>query len=331
MPLIVFIFIWFIILVISLIILLKSAKYFVFIAELLGKKFNVPPFIIGATVVAFGTSLPELAVGITSILQDQPEIITGTVVGSNISNIFFITGIAIIISSGFFIHFKAHRIEFLLLLFSTMLCSYFLMDKTFNIFEAIICLVLLAIYLVYVVGFSENKQEEEAKNSIALTWKKYSFFGLSVFGVWFGAKYTIDAITNISSILNLGNDVISQTVVALGTSLPELAVTAAAVRTKQFGIVLGNVMGSNIFNLLAVLSIPALIGAFTNHPFVVEDASLNVLGITMMILATALLLAASFFKKMPRSLGVLFILIYLFFMVGSFMKINLKTILGQLI
>lgn len=331
MPPIVIIFFWFIVLSVALTILLKSAAYFVFIAEQLGQKLKAPPFIIGATVVAFGTSLPELAVGITSILQDQPEIISGTVVGSNISNIFFITGIAIIISSGFFIHFKEHRIEFLLLIFSTMLCSYFLMDKAFNVFEAVICLVLLAIYLVYVVGFSKNQDSEDMNNTIHLTWKKYTFFGLSVFGVWLGAKYTIDAITSISSILNLGSDVISQTVVALGTSLPELAVTAAAVRTKQFGIVLGNVMGSNIFNLLAVLAIPALVGALTNHPFIIQDESLNVFGIPMMLLATGLLLATSLFNKMPRSFGVLFLLLYIFFMVGSFLKINLNTLLGELI
>jgi cation:H+ antiporter len=331
MPPILLILFWFLVLAVALVILLKSAEYFVFIAELLGKKFKVPPFIIGATVVAFGTSLPELAVGISSILQDQPEIITGTVVGSNISNIFFITGIAIIISSGFFIHFKEHRIEFLLLIFSTLLGSYFLMDKAINIFEAIICLVLLAIYLVYVVGFTKNKPEENTPSEVFLNWEKYTLFGLSVFGVWLGAKYTIDAITSISSIMKLGNDVISQTVVALGTSLPELAVTAAAVRSKQFGIVLGNVIGSNIFNLLAVLAIPALVGAFSNHPFLIQDESLNVFGIPMMLLATGLLLLTSLFKKMPRSIGVLFLLLYLFFMVGSFMKINLKTLLEQLI
>jgi cation:H+ antiporter len=234
-------------------------------------------------------------------------------------------------SSGFFIHFNEHRIEFLLLIFSTLLCSYFLADKTFNVFEAIICLVLLSIYLVYVVGFSKNKQEDDTPNDAFLNWKKYTLFSLSVFGVWIGAKYTIDAITSISAIMELGNDVISQTVVALGTSLPELAVTVAAVRTKQFGIVLGNVMGSNIFNLLAVLAVPALVGAFTNHPFLVHDESLNVFSIPMMLLATGLLLLASLFKKMPKSIGILFLLLYIFFMVGSFMKTNLKTVFEQLV
>jgi cation:H+ antiporter len=331
MPPIVVISIWFVVLAVSLTVLLKSAEYFVFIAEQLGKKFNVPSFIIGATLVAFGTSLPELAVGITSVLQDQSEIITGTVVGSNISNIFFITGIAIMISSGFFIRFNDHRIEFLILILSTVMSSYFLLDQTIDLFEAIICLILLIIYLVYVVRYSNRGKEEIHEGAVALNWKKYTLFGLSVFGVWLGAKFTIDAITTISSVLNLGNDVISQTVVALGTSLPELAVTAAAVRTKQFGIVLGNVIGSNIFNLLAVLAIPALVGIASNHPFIFKDDSLNTFGIPLMLLATGFLVAISFFKKLPKSFGVLFILLYIFFMVGSFLKVNLKTVLGQLI
>ena len=219
-----------IVLAVALTILLKSAEYFVFIAEQLGMKFNVPAFIVGATVVAFGTSLPELAVSITSVLKDQPEIVTGTVVGSNISNIFFITGIAILISAGFTIHYKDHRIEFLLLILATLLGAYFLFDKSINIIEALICLLLLVIYLVYVVRFSQSDEQEVHNKMIPLQWKQYTLFVASIFGVWLGAKYTTDAISAISLVLNLGNDVISQTVLALGTSLTELAVTAAAVR-----------------------------------------------------------------------------------------------------
>lgn len=323
MPPIVSIGVWFIILAIALTVLLKSADYFVYVAEKLGTRFKIPAFIIGATVVAFGTSLPELAVGVISVMRDEPDIVTGTVVGSNISNIFFITGIAILISSGFFIRFVAHRIEFLLLIFATILVSYFLWDKELNMIEATICLILLIIYLVYVVRYSSREDAKIAVDDIPLTWKKYALFVLSIFGVWAGAKYTTDAITSISDMLSLGSDVISQTVVALGTSLPELAVTAAAARKKHFNIILGNVMGSNIFNLLAVLAIPAFVGMLNFKPYLVGDPGFNQFSIPIMLIATALLLIASFFKRTPRSLGVLFILMYIFFMVGSFLKVNL--------
>lgn len=328
MPPILFTLLWFIILAISLSILLKSADYFVFMAELLGKKFNIPAFIIGATVVAFGTSLPELAVGIISVLKDESDIVTGTIVGSNVANIFFITGIAILLSTGFSIRFAAHRFEYSLLLLSSFLISYFLYNKRVTNLEAIICLLILVLYLVYVIKYSDNsplRSENEIAKDISK--KQYLLFGLSIFGVWLGAKYTTDAITSISISLQLGSDVISQTLLALGTSLPELAVTVAAVRSKQFGIVLGNVIGSNIFNLLVVLGLPALIGNLSNHPYLVMDDGFNQFGIPLMLISAILLVIASFFKTTPKTFGILFLLMYIFFMVGSFMKVNLFNLL----
>lgn len=318
---------WFSILAIALIILLKSAAYFVSMAELLGKKFEISPFIIGATVVAFGTSLPELAVGVISVLQDKSDIVTGTVFGSNISNILFILGIGITLSSGFIMKFAKLKIEFLILMVATVLASYFLYDKIFSLFEASVFIVLLIVYLIYVIKFSKNEDETEVENELlTINILQYLLFALSVFGVWIGAKFTTDAITIISQNLNLGNDIISQTVVALGTSLPELAVTIAAVRTKQFGIILGNVIGSNIFNLLAVIAIPALVGIATNHPYLVNDDTFNQFSIPIMILASLLLIIASMFKSTPRVVGIGFVLLYVFFMVGSFMKINLLNV-----
>lgn len=326
MPPIVFIAAWFVVLAISLTVLLKSAAYFVQVAELIGKKLKVPSFIVGATVVAFGTSLPELAVGIISVLENESDIVTGTIIGSNIGNIFFITGIAIIISSGFYIRFVEHRIEFLLLVLATGLASYFLWNKQVGFFEALLCIVLLIVYLVYVIRYSDKHEESSEENITIISRKQYVLFGLSFAGVWLGANYVTESITKVSTILGLGNDVISQTVVALGTSLPELAVTVAAARTKQFGIILGNVLGSNIFNLLAVVGIPAMVGYFAHTPYVVLDPGFNQFGIPLMILATLLLIISSFFKQTPKTFGFLFILLYIFFMIGSFVKIDLTKL-----
>lgn len=111
--------------------------------------------------------------------------------------------------------------------------------------------------------------------------------------------------------------------VALGTSLPELAVAVTAARKKQFGIALGNVMGSNIFNLLAVLAIPTIVGGLSHRPYFVDDDGFNQFAIPLMLIATFLLVLVSFFKVTPRSFGALFLLLYVFFLVGSFLKINL--------
>jgi cation:H+ antiporter len=317
---------WFLVLAVSLTILVKSADYFVRFAEILGKNFNIPNFIIGATLVALGTSLPELAVSILSILKNEPENITGTVLGSNIGNVFFILGIAMSISS-FSIRFKEHQIEYLLLILSSVLAAYFLWDLHFSVIEAIICLLILIIYLIYVIKYSKNTNNKENVDAIKvnLDWKKYSLFIVSIAGIWIGAKLTTDAITAISQQINIGNEIISQTLVALGTSLPELAVTFAAVRSKQFGIVLGNIIGSNIFNILGIFSIPTLIGAFSDNDFLLKSNNLHLLSIPLMLLSTLLVLIASFFKKTPKAVGILFILIYLFYVVASFSNVNFSV------
>jgi cation:H+ antiporter len=326
-PIIISIF-WFFVLGISLSILVKSADYFVKFAEILGKNFNIPNFIIGATLVAFGTSLPELAVSILSIFKNEPENISGTVLGSNIGNVFFILGIAMSISS-FSIRFTEHRIEYLLLILSSVLAAYFLWDLHFSVVEAIICLLILIIYLVYVLKYSKNNNLKENTNDTIenLDWKKYSLFIASIAGIWISAKFTTDAITAISEQINIGNEIISQTLVALGTSLPELAVTFAAVRSKQFGIVLGNIIGSNIFNILGILSIPTLLGKIGNHEFLLKENNVQYLSIPIMLLSTFLILTASFFNKTPRAMGILFILIYLFYVVASFMGVNISNLI----
>jgi cation:H+ antiporter len=316
-----FVLVWFLVLAASLYVLLKSADYFTGIAEIFGKKLNIPSFIIGATVVAFGTSLPELAVSVTAILENNGDIVTGTVVGSNISNILLIAGVAILLSSGFVVDFRKHIVEFVFLIISTAAISFFLWDKQIGMAEGIILIVLLAGYLAYVV-ISPPAEEDEEKITKLQT-RTYILFVLSLGGIWIGAKYTTRSIEEISQILGLGSSLIAQTVLALGTSLPELAVTIVSSRKKQYGIVLGNIIGSNIFNAFAVIGIPAVIGVATAHPFVVASDVFNQFAIPVMIVSTILILLLSFLKSTPRFFGVLFLALYAFFLLGSFMGVNL--------
>lgn len=312
---------WFGILGVSLYVLLKSADYFTDIAELFGVKLKIPSFIIGATVVAFGTSLPELAVSITAILKDSGDIVTGTVVGSNVSNIFLIAGIAILLSSGFTIDFKKHVVEFIMLIVSTIAIGFFLWDKKVILAEGIVLIALLAGYIGYAV--ISPPAEEETSESEKLTAKTYIIFLLSFVGIWAGAKYTTMAIETISAKLGMGSSLIAQTVLALGTSLPELAVTIASTKKRQYGIVLGNVVGSNIFNAFAVIGIPAIVGSMVNHPFTIESNTFNEFAIPLMFLATLLIVILGFMKTTPRYFGVLFLMLYIFFLVGSFAGANI--------
>lgn len=316
------IFIWFLVLFFFLFILLKSADYFIDNAILMGNTLKIPSFVLGATVIAFGTSLPELAVSISAILKDTPAIISGTVIGSNISNVFFILGVALIIDSGFKVNFKENFTTIIILIFVTALTSFFLWDNFYSITEGVISVVLLILYIVYIVFFKKDFEEEE-ENDAVFSYKTVLYIFLSGIGIWLGAEFVIVAIKKVAELMNIAEDVISLTVVALGTSLPELAVTIVAVKKKQYNIVLGNIIGSNIFNSLCVLGIPVVVGHFTNHQYIINDTIFTNFSIPLMLLAVVLVFVLSLFNKASKVFGFIFIGFYILFILGTFFDFNL--------
>ena len=316
------VFMWFLALMVSLIVLLKSADFFIDNALVIGNKLNIPHFVLGATVIAFGTSLPELAVSLSAIFKNDPAIISGTVIGSNISNIFLITGLAIAVSTGFKIDFKKNAGPLLIFLMVTFLTSFFLWDNKYTLIEGIISVVLLVAYIVYIVIFPAPKEKEEAVQD-TFSIKTIIILILSVGGIGLGAEYIVVAVKEIAGIIGLKEDVIALTVVALGTSLPELAVTISAAKKKKYGIVLGNVIGSNIFNLLCVIGIPTLIGHFSGKFYITNDAVFTGFSIPLMLLATVLVFIVSLLKTTPKFFGYLFVALYIFFIVSSFLKLSL--------
>lgn len=313
--------VWFLALMVSLFILLKSADFFIDNALVIGNKLSIPHFVLGATVIAFGTSLPELAVGMSAIFKNEPAIISGTVIGSNISNIFLITGLAIAVSSGFKVDFKKNAGPLLIFLFVTFLTSYFLWDNKFTITEGIISVVLLVAYIAYIVIFPAPEEEEEEEANFS--YKTILFLVISALGIGIAAEYVVVSVKEIANIIGLEEDIIALTVVALGTSLPELAVTVSAAKKKKYGIVLGNVIGSNIFNLLCVIGIPTVIGYFYGKEYEIYDAVFTGFSIPLMLLATVLVFALSLLKSTPKLFGYLFIALYVFFIAGSFLKLSL--------
>lgn len=312
---------WFLALAVSLFILLKAADYFIDNSVVIGNKLNIPHFVLGATVVAFGTSLPELAVSISAILKDEASIISGTVVGSNISNILLISGLAIAVSSGFKVNFKKNAGALIIFLLVTFLISYFLWDNEYTITEGIISVVLLFSYIAYIFFFPSPEEEDENVED-AFSLKTIILLLASGFFIWLGAEYVVISIKKIAAILGIAEDVISLTVVALGTSLPELAVTISAAKRKKFAIVLGNVVGSNIFNSLCVLGIPTVLGYFTNNPYIISESVFTSFSIPIMLIATVLLFILSLLKTTPRFFGYLFLVLYLFFIVGTFLNLS---------
>ncbi len=301
---------------VSLAVLLKAADYFTESAELIGKFFGLPSFIIGVTIVAFGTSLPELVSSILAVTSGVPELVAGNVVGSNIANIFLIIGISALVGRTLHLGYEIMSVDLPILMASTFLLAASCWDGVFSLPEAILSFLSLALYLTYAVSTQEEQEEkkEEKKGKEEKKEKKKKFpqkdlfilLGSSLF-VFLGAKYTIDSVVVISEMLKISTVIIGASVVALGTSLPELIVSMKAARKGKAGIAIGNVLGSNIFNALGVMSVARFFG-----PLEIPSDIIS-FGIPMMIIATFLYVFMVQDKKITRWEGGFLVIFYIFF------------------
>ena len=206
--------------------------------------------------MAFGTSLPELASSIASVYAGAPEIVIGNVVGSNIANISLVLGLIAVVGKEVRMNDYIMYVDIPLLIMSAFLLWFVVSDKSVDVFEAIVLLIALVIFLVH--SLSGNKDEETERSKI--DWKTILILIAGGIGVKFGADYTVEGIMGVAKALEIGEGVIAQSLVALGTSLPEVFVSIAAARKGQLDMAIGNVLGSNIFNTYAVMGIPALLG-----------------------------------------------------------------------
>ncbi|NNF34501.1 MAG: calcium/sodium antiporter [Saprospiraceae bacterium] len=267
-----------IIFIVSLGALLYASDRFVASAENIGLAFGVPPFIIGVTIVAFGTSLPELATSIASVYSGSSEIVIGNVMGSNITNILLILGVTSFIGNGIKLDFDVMDIDMPFLFCSAFLLFFVLRDFNFGGMETSIFLLALVVFLV---NSLKVEKEDETLRRKARNLDYIVLVGAAVL-VYFGATYTVYSLEEIATILSIPPHIIALTVIALGTSLPELVVSLAAIRRGKHAMAVGNVLGSNIFNTYAVMGIASLFGDIT----VPESA----VGFDMMIMMVATLL-----------------------------------------
>jgi len=305
--------IWCAVLVASIIVLVKAADYFTDAAEQIGKYFKLPAFIIGVTIVAIGTSLPELVSSIFSVVRGASEIVVGNVVGSNIANIFLVLGITAIISKKLKISYELIHVDLPLLVGSTFLFAVTIWDGVFTIQEAVLCLACLMVYILYTIHARKARGDAGIKKEMAgelrdrkLGWSPVILLICAVF-IYFGAKYTISSVINLAEMLDVGKEIIAVSAVALGTSLPELMVSISAARKGKAEIAVGNILGSNIFNVLAVMGIPAFIGVLT------IPASILTFALPMMIIATLLYFFITQDREITLWEGFLLIIFYVFF------------------
>jgi len=305
---------WIGIMILSLAILVKSADYFTTYSEKIGLILGISPFVIGATIVSLGTSLPELITSIISVAKDEPGIVSGNVVGSNITNILLIIGVGAIVSKNSLYNKKLNgNIDIPILAFITIFLLMMMRDGTFSFGEGIIMIIAYLIYMAYIVHDHSSekdiakKAKEDAAGKRKMNWYMPAIIIASGFFIYVGAEGTVESIIQISEKLNIGTAMIAGTVVALGTSLPELVVSIQAARKKQAGMVLGNVFGSNIFNSTIVMGVPALMSDLP-----VPEPVFSV-GLIFLIGSTILLLYSSLSKHISIFEGALYILMYIYF------------------
>lgn len=307
---------WIILFVVSLYILIKASDYFTGSAEKIGLSFGIPDFIVGVTIVAIGTSLPEIVASIVAVVRDSPEMVVGNVVGSNIANIFVVLSIAAIIGKKIKITYDLVHIDLPLLMGSAFLLTITIVDGVFSFLEALLCIAGLIVYLLHAISIEKKrvdvKRPKESESRGELRWKTFAILVVSGFFIFIGAKYTVESVIRLSELLNIGKEVIAASAVALGTSLPELMVTISATRKGKPEIAVGNVLGSNIFNALAVMGIPGLIGTL------VIPQNILTLGLPMMLIATLLFFFMSQDKEITQWEGWFLLIFYVFFIVKLF-------------
>lgn len=295
--------------VVSLTVLLKASDWFIDSAEEIGLSLGISPFIIGVTIVAFGTSLPELATSIASVLEGKSEIVVSTVVGSNITNIALVLGLVAVFVKRINLEYNIWHIDMPFLWGSAFLFWFFLRDYHFSIFEAVLSLIGIVIFLAY--SFKSNNEEVEIIRK-KVTWRTYAVLIVGGVFVWLGADFTITAILKLSEIAGIEPELIALTGVALGTSLPEVIVSLSAARKGKTSIAVGNVLGSNIFNTYVVMAIPALIA-----PLEIPKG-INEFILPLMITMTILFGIMANNKKITKWEGLLLLLFYVFFVVELF-------------
>lgn len=293
--------------VVSLGVLLKASDWFIDSAEQIGLSLGVSPFIIGVTIVAFGTSLPELATSIASVLSGESEIVTGNVIGSNITNIALVLGIAAVVSNKIELEYNIWHIDMPFLWGSAFLLWFVLRDFHFSVFEGLLFLLGIVVFLTY--SF-KSEEEPEAFERPTVTWRQYALLVVGGALVYFGADYTILSIRKLSAFAGIDPEIIALSAVALGTSLPEVIVSLNAARRGKASIAVGNVLGSNIFNTYIVMGLSSFFGKLK------IPADINELYLPLMVAMTILFGVMANNKKITRWEGVLLLMFYAFFFGG---------------
>lgn len=302
---------WALVFVVSIAVLVKASDFFIDLSEKIGLAFGIPQFVIGATIVAFGTSLPELVSSIVAVSKNSSEIVIGNVVGSNIANVLLILGLSALMFKKLTFSSKKMMKDVYIYIAGIVLLYFFIQNKFFESYEAYVFSGILALLTIY-YATSQEPNEEQEDSSIKVSWKH--FIGLALCGgfIYLGSEWTINSIIKISDILSISKELIALSAVALGTSLPELAVSISAVKRNNTGILIGNILGSCTFNIFCVVGISGLFGKL------IIPESIFSFAFPAMVLSAGLFYLLMRLQKITPAMGGLFLALYMAFIYMTF-------------
>lgn len=305
-----------ILLIVGFVVLIKGADIFVDGASSLAQNFKLSKMLIGLTIVAFGTSAPEFAVSIKSIISNNADMVIGNVVGSNIFNILFIIGICSLIKP---IVVKNNTIKKeipIVIMISTLL--FFLMKD--NLFDSnainmitrndgFVILLFFMIFIYYLISIMRNKKDEDVLESAKFGMSKSILFTiLGIVCIILGSNFVVDSASNIAVSLGVSQKMIALTIVAFGTSLPELVTSIVSIKKGEQEILVGNIVGSNVFNIGIVLGLPvALFGS-------IRAVGFNSIDLIVLLLSAILLFIFSFKDhKIKKIEGIIMLIIFIIY------------------
>ncbi len=300
-------------LIAGLALLIKSADWLVSGASALAKKYNVSDLAIGLTVVAFGTSAPELVVNVIASSQNFNDIVFGNIIGSNIANLFLILGITGLIYP-LIVQSSTIWREIPLSFFAVVLL-YFLSNNFFlspspilSRIDGIILLLMFGMFMFYVY---RQLKTDTTPNEMAIqqmpVWKTWVFIVVGLAGLVIGGRLVVNNGVKIATVLGVSEKIIGFTIIAIGTSLPELATSVVAALKKNTNIAMGNIIGSNIFNIFLIIAISALVRPVTYNP--VFNTDMYLLGGGTLLLFGAMFSGGR--KKLDRWEAAILLAIYL--------------------
>ncbi len=313
-----------ILIILGFILLIKGAEYLVDGSSNIAKKFHIPEIIIGLTIVSIGTSMPELFVSVTSALEGHSDMAIGNVIGSNVCNLLLILGLSSTIKSVKFQR-ETRLIEIPMCLAITIIFMIFCNTGTgISRPESIALLVLFGIFIEYTIFMGirgekfdskdgvEEEEFEERKNTSIL--KNIIFVILGIIGLKFGGDLTVDNAVIVAQYFNLSEQIISLTILAIGTSLPELVTSVTAAIKGNSDIAIGNIIGSNIFNMLLIIGVSSVIKPITYN--VGYNIDLVILVIATIVLSLFPVIPPK--NEMSRFNGIIYLIMYAIYMVILF-------------